>query len=94
MIDLSVSSLIKYAAEASFGASLLRVALHWTRGLVKEWVSPASRLWLFYDKMESTLSYISISLAAYGQKTAASTLAEPITKAAAPAEGRIVKSDP
>lgn len=85
---------IALIAQITMGASIVRIALHWLRNLPLLQVIPAtSGFWKAFDLIESTLAYISISLAAFGKKRPESTIAEPVVQAQSPAEGTLVAAD-
>ena len=67
--NISTEDLINYITWTVTGATLIRLALHWTRQLLQIWISETSTFWIIYGKLELSLSYIAGSLAAYGNKT-------------------------
>ena len=42
--------------------------LDWKDGL-QIWIKPESSFWSFYDRLEGTLAWLSVSLSKYGKRT-------------------------
>ena len=64
----SAAEWIHWLATVTFISSLLRIGLHWLRGLLEISIATTSSFWSIFDKVERSLAYISISLAAFGKK--------------------------
>ena len=89
LLHYTVGDWLDLAAKIMAVASVLRIGLHWLRGLLAISIGEGSKFWLFYDKLELSLTYISVSLAAYGKKKVESSAEAPVTKSLGPGEGKI-----
>jgi hypothetical protein len=60
---MNVANLFHYLLLAVASASLALIALSWLEGAVTIWLprTPSSRFWNFFDKLLSTLRYVSAS---------------------------------
>ena len=68
-MTVDVERVIDWIVWASFLASAARVGLHWMKGGLEIWIRPAAPFWGFYDRVESTLGWLSVSLSKYGKRT-------------------------
>ena len=71
-MNLTIEQLLEYLAIAVTVASVVRLVLHWLRGLLTIWLpfhpERPSGFWRFFDKFDQTLAYVALSLGAYGKK--------------------------
>lgn len=67
-MKLDIVSLLMYLPTVIGIASIARLALNHVRPVFEIWIAPGSRFYVFYDKLERTVAYFAVAVAALGRK--------------------------
>lgn len=69
-LHFDVVSILDWIARLALGASFARIGLHYLKGGLQIWIEPGASFWGFYEKVESTIAWLSVSLQKFGSKRA------------------------